>query len=62
MNIGMPVKGAFYDRNLSFEHYAVYDQVKDCVEEKLFALPTPDIAELNHLGNLQFSLTLQNRE
>ncbi|AEV89485.1 hypothetical protein OBP_048 [Pseudomonas phage OBP] len=59
---GFPVKPGFFDRNLSFNHTAVYEQIRECVEERLFLIPTPDIAELNHLGNLQFSLTLQNRE
>lgn len=62
LNNGFPVKPGFYDRNLSFEHSAVYEQVRDHVEEKLFSIPTTDIAELHHLGHLQFSLTLQNRE
>lgn len=59
---GLPVKPCFFDRNLSFNHTAVYEQIRDYVEERLFLIPTPDVAELIHLGNLQFSLTLQNRE
>jgi hypothetical protein len=58
---GFPVGPGFYDRNLSFEHSAVYENVKAYAEAHLFCIPTPDTAILSHLGNLQFILTYHNK-
>lgn len=59
---GLPVRPATFDRNISMNHLRVYEGIKDYVEEKLFCIPTPDIAHLVDLGNLQFQLTLHNRK
>lgn len=58
---GFPVKLGYYDRNLSFEHSAVYESVKSYAENRLHLIPTSDVAVLTDLGNLQFQLTLHNQ-
>jgi len=62
MDNGIPVAGAYFDRNMSMTHAIVYETIKAQAEEKLMFVPTPDIAVLSDLGNLQFQLTLHNRE
>lgn len=57
---GFPVTPGFYDRNLSFEHSAVYESVKAYAEQRLLCVPSSDVAMLTDLGNLQFQLTLHN--
>lgn len=59
---GFPVPISTFDKNISLTHLTVFDCVKDHVEEKLMFIPTPDVAVLSDLGNLQFQLTLHNRE
>lgn len=58
---GIPLTPTHYDRNKSLLHTAVYENVKAYAEEVLFCVPTPDIAVLTSLGNLQFQLTIHNR-
>lgn len=57
---GFPVTPGFYDRNLSFEHTAVFESVKGYAEQRLLCIPSSDTAQLTDLGNLQFQLTLHN--
>ena len=59
---GLPVTPGHFDSNISLEHAYVFESVKAYAEEKLLCIPTPDIAVLSDLGNLQFQLTLHNRE
>lgn len=59
---GIPVEHHHFDANISLEHAIVYESVKAYAEEKLMFIPTPDVAVLSDLGNLQFQLTLHNRE
>lgn len=62
MDNGIPVSAGHFDRNISIVHAMAYESVKAHVEERLMYVPTPDIAVLSDLGNLQFQLTLLNRE
>ncbi|QYN80039.1 putative CRISPR-associated endoribonuclease [Kosakonia phage Kc263] len=57
---GFPVSPGFYDRNLSFEHSAVYESVKDYAEHRLLGIPSCDVAVLTDLGNLQFQLSVHH--
>lgn len=59
---GLPVQVGTFDKNISLEHMSVYEGIKSYVEDKLLFIPTPDVAILSDLGNLQFQLTLHNRE
>lgn len=59
---GFPVQNKVFDSNQSLQHGLVFENVKDYVEEKLFCIPTTDIAHIADLGNLQFQLTLHNRK
>lgn len=59
---GFPVQSKVFDPNQSLQHGMVFENVKDYVEEKLFCIPTTDIAHIADLGNLQFQLTLHNRK
>lgn len=61
MDNGFPVTHKAFDPNQSLQHGMVYENIKDYVEEKLFCVPTTDIAHIADLGNLQFQLTLHNR-
>lgn len=58
---GIPLMPDHFDRNQSLTHLAVYEHVKAIAEEALFCVPTPDMATLTSLGNLQFQLTMYNR-
>lgn len=57
---GFPVAPGFFDNNLSFEHYAVYESVKSYAEQLLLGVPCSDVAELTSLGNLQFQLSIHH--
>lgn len=59
---GLPVEPGYFNPDESINHQVVYGTILDHVNTKLFAVPTPDIAVLTNLGNLQFQLTLHNRE
>lgn len=59
---GFPVENKAFDPNQSLIHGMVFENIKDYVEEKLFCVPTTDIAHLADLGNLQFQLTIHNRK
>lgn len=59
---GFPVKPTHFDSNQSFKHSHAFEGIRDYVEEKLFCIPTTDVAHLVDLGNLQFQLTLHNRK
>jgi len=62
MDNGFPVAPAFFDKNLSFQHAAIYESIKSYVEQRLFQIPTPDVAVITDLGNLQFQLSLHYNE
>lgn len=62
MDNGLPVGHGGFDTTVSPAHSYVYESIRGYAEEKLFCIPTPDIAVLSDLGNLQFQLTLHNRE
>lgn len=43
---GFPVSPGFYDINLSFEHYAVYESVKSYAERLLLGFPALTLQSL----------------
>lgn len=59
---GLPIDHGFFDPGASINHQVVYETIRDHADEKLLCVPTPDVAVLTDLGNLQFQLTLHNRE
>lgn len=59
---GLPVENRAFNPDQSLQTGLVYEGIRDYVEEKLFCIPTPDVAKITDLGNLQFQLTLFNRK
>lgn len=55
---GMPLPPSHFDKNASFNHMYVYEMVNLQVHEVLMSIPTPNHAQLTHLGDLYFRLDI----